>query len=825
MFYSNVFQWGNRMFVRGYDNNKIPYKEKIEYFPTLYVKSPKPTGFKTLDGIDLQEIKPGSIRDCKDYVERYKDVEGYEIYGQTNYISQFTSDTFTGDIKYDSSLIRVHTWDIETKTESGFPDTATANEEILLITIVDNVSEEYITFGVGPTTKKVKNYHSYSTEYEMLQAFINWHASQYPDVITGWYSNGFDIPYVINRVTAVCGETVANRLSPWGIVSTYSKEFNGQTEWKSSIAGISLIDYLDLYKKFTYEPQESYALDFISNIELDEAKVDYSEHDSFKDFYTNDWDKFVDYNIHDAMLVTRLEKKLKLLEVVFTVAYIGKINYEDVFSPVKTWETIIYNYLRERNIVVPPEKFSQREQFIGGYVKEPKPGMYKYVASFDLQSLYPHLIMQYAISPENLVGIRKDVDFDKLVNKTEDLTELKEKDYTMTANGWMYERKPAMLPDLMLSMYNLRAAAKKEMLGLKQQAEEDKSVQLMNKISSLDNLQMAAKILLNSAYGGIGSPYFNYYDKRMAEGITTSGRLAVLWIERKFNEYLNKALNTKNVDYVIAIDTDSNYLNLERLVEKCCVGKSEEERINFMDRFCKEVLQPFINKSFEELADYMNAYQQKMFMKREALANVGIWTAKKKYILNVWDNEGVRYKQPKLKVVGLQVIQSSTPKLIKDKLKDSLNIIINGTEEQLHKYVLDLENEFSSFAVEDISRTTSANDVDGYYDPVTLFKPKCPIHVRGAILFNKFVKDNNLQAKFKLIKNGDKVKYAYLKQPNHFRQDVISYIGTLPKELKIHDYVDRDKQFEKVYLDPLTNVLKHIGWTCYKTSSIGDLFG
>lgn len=825
-FYTNIAVWGNSILCRGYDNNG-PFQYKQEFKPTLYVNTQnKNSKYKLLNGTPVEEIQPGSIKDSKEFFERYKDVEGFNVYGQTSYGFQYISENFSGEIQYDSSKIRVHFMDIESETEHGFPNLSTANEVVNAITVYDTVAKESVTFGFGEFDISKGNYIKCNSESDMLSKYIIWHSSNYPDVITGWFSNGFDIPYLCRRIEKILGIHSLNKLSPWSNVSNNERMYAGEMEYTSSILGISLIDYLDLYKKFVLSPRENYKLDTIAEIELGKKKVDHSEYASFKDFYTQNFQKFIEYNIEDTSLVHELECKLKLLEVLFTIAYIAKVNYDDVFSPVKTWDAIIYNYLRDKDVVIPEQKYSSREDYPGGYVKEPIKGMYEWIASFDLQSSYPHQIMQYAISPENFTGERIDLSLEDLVSKKKNLEILKEKNLTMTANGWLYKRENAMFPDLVRSMYNLRSDAKKEMKKWKTELEEDKGNEtIKNKISEKDNLQMAMKILLNSLYGAVGSPYFRYYDKRIAEGITLSGQLAVMWMLRKFNEYFNKAFKTTDVDYCIYSDTDSVYLNLEPLITQFGGNKSVEGKIDFMDKFCKDVLSPFIEKCFVEMAEYMNAYEQKMVMGRDTLSSKGIFCSKKKYILNEYDSEGVRYKEPKKKIIGLQMIQSSTPKVIKEKLRESLDLIINGAEEELQDYVLKLEHEFRKFQAEEISKPTGVDGVTKYSDTKTIYIKGTPIHVRGSLLFNKLVKDLKLDDKYQPIKDNDKIKYTYLKTPNPLREDVIAFPSELPEEFDLHKYVDFELQFQKVYLSPLNTILDAIGWTSHKSNSMDDLFG
>ena len=456
------------------------------------------------------------------------------------------------------------------------------------------------------------------------------------------------------------------------------------------LAGISVIDYLDLYKKFTYTNQESYRLDHIAFVELGQRKLDHSEFDTFKDFYTGNWQKFIEYNIIDVELVDRLEDKMKLIELALTMAYDAKVNYNDVFFQVRTWDAIIYNYLKKKNIVIPPKERSEKDsQYAGAYVKEPIPGKYDWVVSFDLNSLYPHLIMQYNISPETLLDTRHpSTTVDKILN--EQITFEMYKDYAVCANGAMYRKDvKGFLPELMEKMYGDRVVFKKKMLAAKQQYEKTPTKALEKEIARCNNIQMAKKISLNSAYGAIGNQYFRYFKLANAEAITLSGQVSIRWIENRMNKRLNKILKTENTDYVIASDTDSIYLNLGPFVDWVFKDreKTPEVVVDFLNKVCEVEFEPYIESSYQALADYVNAYDQKMQMKRENIADRGIWTAKKRYILNVWDSEGVRYAEPKLKIMGIEAVKSSTPAPCRQMIKDGLKLVMSGTEDEVIKFI------------------------------------------------------------------------------------------------------------------------------------------
>jgi DNA polymerase elongation subunit (family B) len=826
-FYTSVVPYGNSLLVRGYRNG-IQTKMKANFEPTLFIQTSaqKPSEWKTLDGIPVHPVKFNSIREAREYVDRYKDVQGFTVHGQTQYTYQFISEMWKGDIQYDPELIKVFSIDIETSTEEGFPDIKTANEEILLITVKDNHHKQIVTFGVKAyqNSRTDVKYIQCTNEAHLLKEFIIFWQQNYPDVITGWNINGFDIPYLVNRIKRVLGDNFANKLSPWNMLKEKSFFSHNQSIASYDIVGISSLDYLELYKKFTYQNQESYRLDYIAGVELGSHKLE-NPYDNFKDFYTLDWQRFVDYNIRDTELVDQLEDKMKLIELLYTLAFESKMNFNDVYSPVRMWDMIIYNYLSEHNIVVPmKEDQGKTEAFEGAYVKDPLIGPHKWIASFDLNSLYPHLIMQYNMSPETLTDIRMDVNVESLLN-SQPLDKNKLVDLAVTANGWCYRKDvKGFLPALMEEMYNNRSKFKKKMLKVQQEYEKTKEPKLLKDISRLTNLQMAMKIALNSAYGAVGNKYFRYYDLRIAEGITTSGQLSIRWIANKLNQFMNKTMKTDDKDYVIAIDTDSIYLTLESLVEKTCVGKTTEEKIKYMDTACEKIIQPFIDNGYQELATYTNAYAQKMQMKREVLADKGIWVAKKRYVLNVHNSEGVQYAKPKVKVMGLEMVKSSTPAVVRSKLYESLEVILHEDQQSLYQFVEKFRTEFFKFPVQDIAFPRSVSALKEYMgDPI--YRKGTPIHVRGSLLHNHYLKKLHLTKKYEPITNGNKIKFVYLKKHNPFNENVIAFNSELPKEFGLHDFIDYDLQFEKVFLDALQIVIQPLGWHAEEQSNLELFFG
>ena len=343
-----------------------------------------------------------------------------------------------------------------------------------------------------------------------------------------------------------------------------------------------------------------------------------------------------------------------------------------------------------------------------------------------------------------------------------------------------------------------------------------------NKLSQYYNYQQNLKIALNSAYGAMGNQWFRFYDERNAEAVSVAGQLSVQWAENAVNSYLNKTLGTENVDYIVAMDTDSLYVCLDSLVSR--IGISDKEKIiGFLDKACGRI-EEVIKKSYDELAEYVNAFQQKMVMKREVIADTGIWTAKKHYILNVHDSEGVRYEEPKLKIVGIEAIKSSTPQACRESLREIFNIIISGTEDDVIEYIEKFKEKFFGLNMENVAFPRSVNGLKKYRDPAAVYKKGTPIHVKGSLIYNHMLKINKLTRKYPTIKEGEKVKFTYLRDPNPAGDKVISVLNSLPKEFELEKYIDYDTQFEKAFIEPLKGVLDVIGWDTERRSSLDNFF-
>jgi DNA polymerase elongation subunit (family B) len=827
-FYTHFSKLGNHILVRGYNNGKR-FNDKVEYNPTLYLQH-KAGDYRTLDGQSLAPVSQGTMRDATEFMKRYEDVDNFKVYGSTNFPYVYINEAYPGKVDYDPSQIKIANIDIEVGSENGFPEPESASEPITAITF--KIAGHLYVFGCGDfeTSRDDVTYLKCRDENNLIMRFLEMWEETSPDIVTGWNIQFFDIPYLNNRITKLMGDNTAHRLSPFHRIYERTTTMHNKPQTIFEFVGIATLDYLELYRKFTYSQQESFSLNHIAYLELGEKKLDYSEVESLHQLYKTNFQKFIEYNIHDVELVDRIDAKMQLIDMALALAYDAKVNYNDVFTQVRMWDTLIHNDLMEQNIVVPQNVHTSKDsQFAGAYVKDPIIGMHEWVVSFDLNSLYPHLIMQYNISPETIVeGRHTSVSIDNLL----DGEYQSQGEYCMAANGHYFKRdKQGFLPAMMQRMYDDRSLYKKKMIeaqkAYEKETNKESKREITNQISKYKNLQLAKKVQLNSAYGALGNQYFRFFDTRQAEAITLSGQLAIRWIEKKLNGYLNKLLKTEGNDYVIASDTDSVYVNLGPLVHMVYGSKSEtkiETIVDFIDKACTEKFEPFIDKSYQELADYMNSFEQKMQMKREVIANKGIWTAKKRYILNVYDSEGVRFAEPKLKMMGIEAVKSSTPMSCRDKIKESLKIVMNGNETDFQSFVEAFKQEFKTLPFEDIAFPRGVSELSKYMSSSELYSKGTPMHVRGAIMFNSFLKKYKLTKKYQLIQDGDKTKFCYMKVPNPVQENVFSILTVLPKEFNLEKYIDYDTQFDKAYLDPLKTIVNTIGWKTERVSSLESFF-
>lgn len=884
-FYINVFQKGNNILVNEYKNGERIFK-KYPFQPSLYFLSKdKNSPYKTINGNPLTRKIYDNMNDFYRDYENNKGIANSSMYGTTSHKMQWLNENYKGDIDYDLNIMRIAFIDIETCCELGFPEPSIAPEPINVLTYYLSNHKKYYVL----TCKEYGDVNindedcvliKCENEKQLLEKFIHLWEFDYPDIISGWNIGKFDIPYIINRIIKVLGESHVKKLSPFGIVNTRNvRNDRGGEDIYYNIIGVNDLDYLDLYKKYSFGEKPSYSLKYITTLELGETKLDHEEFANMHLFYKENYQKFVEYNIQDVRLVLKLDEKLNFIKLAMQIAYLAKINFRECFSPVITWESLIYNHQSEKGIFFEIiEKSNSNDGYPGAFVKQPIPSKYKWVVSFDLNSLYPSLIRQFNISPEKILtepertellyrikninentysqlaklddnnGIVNDI-----INKNIDTSILKQFDYALSGAGYFFKKdSQGFMAEIMAYIYNQRRAIKKQML-----ADESKVEELKEEIHKLgleinensDNklikdyyfyygravvgevTQLALKILLNSGYGAFSSPYFQFSDLRLSRSITLSGQCAVKWMEIWLNKFLNQYFHTNNFDYVITIDTDSLYLNLETLIDKIKEKKpnlTDEDCINILDKFAHDIIEPQIQEGYDEFYEYTNSYENQMVMKRECLCSSGVFVAKKRYCLNVFDNEGVRYEKPKLKIKGLDVVRSSTPDSIKADIKEVYKIILDKDEKEVQKFIKEVKNRFKQLDIEQISITSSISDLDKYmkkYDKRNnIFMKGTPIHVKAAITYNNMIEKLGLEKTYQYIKSGDKIKYVFLKEPNKCFNEAIAFLNFFPKEFNLNEYISYDKTFERVFIGPVKNIMEPINWQWEEINTLDDLF-
>jgi DNA polymerase elongation subunit (family B) len=834
-FYTNVDRYKNSIRYRGYDENGKRVTENFRFKPTLYLESKNENISKwcSLEGVPLEPVRFECMSEARAFIKQYENIPNFKVYGNDKWIPAFIQSQFPNRIDAITRFIDVCYIDIETDCDEdgSYSEAHIASNQILTITVKSSKSDTYIIWGLKPYDHKDSrlqhlkvDYREFSNETKMLHDFIDWWSDidNTPDVVTGWNISFYDIPYLINRLSRVVDSSEALKMSPWGEISEKNVITGGQEKRGYTISGIQQLDYLELFKKFTlntYGQQESYALDHIAEVVLEENKIEYNG--TLKNLYETDYTKYVDYNIVDVELVTRFENKLGLINLVFTLAYFGGVNYTETLGTVGIWDSIIFRYLANKFIAVPPNKSSNSTKYAGGYVKDPKPGMYDWTMSFDLNSLYPNIIIQYNMSPETLVrhsvmhGLSPET---ILKNHVIDGVET---NLAVAANGATFRRdKQGFLPAIIEDLYNRRVIIKKTMLKKQQEYEISKTDELTREISRLDTEQMCIKILMNSCYGAIGNQYFRYFDLLIAEGITLTGQLVINYAEKAVNEYLNKFLQNKTEkDYVIAMDTDSIYIDVNDVIRSF----RPKEPVKFLDEFGSKAIEPLFKKSFGELADITNAFKNTMNMKREVIADRAIWTAKKRYIMNVHNSEGVQYAKPKIKIKGIEAVKSSTPKICREMMKDLFGIIMTGSEQQTQEAIKKMKDAFIKLDSSKIGIPRKVSNVRKYFDRDKIWTKGTPLHSRAALVHNHLCQTHNLKHIPK-IQNGEKIKYIFLKEQNPTKSNAIGFVGSLPTEFKLENYIDYETQFEKAFLEPIELILKAIGWDSEEKSTLESFF-
>jgi DNA polymerase elongation subunit (family B) len=831
-FYTACTIKGNKILVRGYKNG-VRFTDSVAFQPSLFIKSKDDSKYKTLDGTPVKRMIFDTLYDCREFLTQYRELPDAPIYGNTDFITQYLLETYEGEILYDLSKIKIAYFDIETETEGGFPDLRNPNERINLIGVrISNVNYLITWNQVDiPDCKIIL----VSSEKEMIEEFFKLLKKEDIDVITGWNVKLFDIPYIIGRAKLFFDDKDIQSWLPFNLLKERETNIGGTDYRIFEFPGYTILDYMDLYKKFSGTSQESYALNFIAKAELDEQKLDYAEYGSLKEFYTKNFQKFAEYNTQDVELVERLDNKLKLIDLAVSIAYEAKIPYDVVFFATRIWGTICCDYLLQKDIISPIQTtYAKDDQFVGAYVKEVTPGLYKNVVSFDATSLYPSIIMGWNISPETCV--KKDSSLtadDFLRSKKKQIPSIVEdaigKNSCLACNGSMFTNDiRGFIPVLIEKTFNQRKEAKNKMLELEKEYESSKNKKLLPKISALKIRQSVKKILANSLYGCLGNPAFIYSSPELATAVTVTGQVIIRTAEKGMNDYIQKLTKNTNKDYVLAVDTDSVYINLDDVVTQIQSKTNIPDITDFVDSVCEQKIQPELKKEMDLLTKLLNCSENKIFFKREAIASAGMFIAKKRYALLVQDLEGVRFKEPKLKIMGLETARSSTPAIVRKKLKDCILIILTQTPEELRNYVDEFYDEFMKLPISDVAAPRGVRGLNKYSSTEKIYESGTPIATKAALLYNSYPKKLGIDKECAQIKENDKMKFVFVRVPNPYgmcgRDAVMGFINSPPPQFELENYIDRRKQFEKTFQEPLENVLEAIKWKLKPQVSLESFF-
>lgn len=865
-FYTNVSVHKNKFVHRYVDSEGNRQIHAVPHTLRLFIKG---NGFhQSLFREYLNEKEFSNPKEMREFIQQYKDV--MDFYGMEKPEYQFISDTydFADELQFDFDKLVIANVDIETEIGHGFPDPILAEQEVNSITVWVVGKKTSVTFTTLEYEKSKDTKQSAhnivikcKNEVDLFNKWLDYWNNLKPDSFTGWNVKGFDIPYLINRGKKV----VPNKIR---MISPIHEYVHGDT-WKQpnnveeyseyAICGLDTFDYLELYKKFNFDPMPDFKLETVAQKELGTGKQDYCGFDNLKDFYLGNPSMFVRYNIQDVGLINDLEKKLGFLYLAYTLAYVAKVNPDDIFGQVKFWDVYIYNELKKQGLQIPPKKRKDKTEIEGAFVRDVIVGRSKWVVSFDLESLYPKSMLQYNISPETLRGkAQKSTDLLRLIN-LEVIPELQkayEYGYSMTANGAYFDKSfVGIFPQVVAVIFGKRKLYKKEMKVHKQNAEKIKvelEHRLHNKelnpefsgksdadlrdmletenalVASFDAKQMAMKIAINSLYGACGNAGFRYYDPNIAEGITLSGQLASRFIGRRLHEFLNEKVglpkDSNQIDWLVAGDTDSVYITLEEWVKYITQGKTYDKikMIDVVDNFCKTEIEPFIAKCYDELAIFMNAYENAMYMKREAISDSGIWRAKKNYVLRVWDNEGLRYAEPEIKMMGIETAKSETPQFVKDEMVECIKLMLDEDKEsELIDRITHFKKVFHKVSPNDIARNKGVNGIDKWSDGMYP-KPKAPFNVCASLSFNRMRIEKKV-LDIPPIENGNKVKIIQLKTPNPTGYHYFAYPNELPPEFGLHDYVDYLGQYNQLFLSPIKSFTDILGWQTEK-NVLADFF-
>lgn len=801
---------------------------EVPFTPFLYTEK---DGASEGVSIFKTPLKKHYFRNSFERTKFVNDTKNGRLFGNLPVDQQFLIETFKEDVhkeEFSKFPLKVFFIDIETYSPNEFPVPSKAKDPVTLITILDTVSGKIHTWGLKNDYKpKLPNvtYYKCDCEEDLFERFVNFWKKDPPDILTGWNTEMFDIPYIINRAKNLLGEEFIKQLSPVREIN-YRENFQkfGKDIGRWYISGISCLDYMEIYKTYSKGDRESYSLNYIAEYELSEGKLAINA-TNLSSLADTDWENFVDYNIQDVDLLRKLEEKLNYLKIIRLLAYKGCTNFERALGKVSIVTGAMTLQAAKQGYIIPTFKNEvTREALEGGYVREPERGLKEAIVSFDVNSLYPNTIITLNISPETKLGkiVTGDIEVDKevqikLVNggsftvTVDKLKEfLKKENVSLSKAGVLYSQKfKGVCPNLINSIYDERVYARKKMLELKKSKNKDKET--TDSIQYFDTLQYTLKILLNSIYGTFANKHSAFMDIDNASSITLTGQAVAKAGGHIINQY---AKDTFKIDesLILSGDTDSLYITIQPILNKLGINLAKDCVIDpnvhtIVDAIDKHLGEKILDWAREEL----NSADPRFVFKREAIADVGSFLMKKRYILRILDEEGVPMN--KFKYVGVELARSTTPKPVKAIIQKTIETaFLTKDVKKTNEVFREAYDLFKNLNISEASFRKAVKEPDKYTAGASLtkFNKGTPCHVKAALAYNFLLEKLNLTKKYESIKSGQKVKFFYAAK-NPYGLDAIAFNGDYPTEFT-NITIDYDKMFNKIVAPPIESVYEAIGW-------------
>ena len=821
----NLFTWDE-------DGKRI--KVKASYDPYLYIES----GNGVAESIFGTKLVKKTFRTQYERYKYIKDTGVKRVFDNLPATQQYLVDTFwksNETPEFSQNPIKVLFVDIETYSPDEFPNPQDPTHTCNVITAYDSIADEYMTFGLDEYDNKDDDvtYIKCLNEHDLFRHFVEYIEKDYPDIISGWNSEFFDLPYIINRCERLLGEEWRNRLSPSGKV--YSRSIKGQfgaDQVRWYIEGISLIDYLDVYKRFSPGVKESYKLDAIGAAELGEKKVDFGNM-NLATLADQDWQTFVEYNIQDVRLLKKLEEKLKYTELIKMLAYVGLTSFEAALGSLSVINGATAVTARYRNQKIP--SFIRNEDTgknPGAYVGEPRSGFQENIVSFDANSLYPNVMISLNMSPETKVGKIEDKNGDNVtirhvngktftIDNSKFIEFIKNEDIAISkANVLFSQKKQGVMPTILDFYYSKRVEVKKELNMLKKQYSVTKDKAIKTKIDQLDSKQLCIKVFINSIYGYFGNKHAPFGDDDIASSITLTGQSVIKQSNELLKQYVKNKTGIEDTEKlescVVYNDTDSSYISIKLLIDN--LG------IPFVDSNNK--LTPELYKEVQDIEDYLNekikiwgiktlnSKDCRFIFKREAIADVGIFLQKKRYVLHILDDEGI--PMDKYKYTGVEVVRSTMPEPIKPHVKGIIETMLSTQSiTKTNELLNETYRIFKDLPIEDITFVSGLKGYENYARQCDGYKTAkgMPIHAKAAYYYNMLLKKFNIENDYETISSGDKVRYFYIQQPNPYNISCLAYKYYLPDEFKKIFFADYDKMFQKNLYAVIERFYDNVNWS------------